>query len=455
MAENVYLPRLGQTMKEGTLVNWLKKDGESVKKGEEIYTLEYDKATINVESTADGILKIEVEDGRTVDVGTVVAVILEENEAAGQAGRPNESKKAENQSNSERVKASPLAKRTAKEQGIDIKNVALKFPSKFIIRKDVLQYIPNESVKAAGEPAEKPERVKVSPLAKKLAEEYKVDISKVQASDPSGRISKEDVIHYYEQTKSMPAAAEPVSNDAGNTGSDAVARDNQQMNKVPMSGIRKVIAQRMCASAAAAPTVTYCTDVDMQEMKRMREKLNGTQGNEYRKVSFNDLIVKAVATALKQNPQINVSLQDEYICYLSEVNIGVAVATEKGLLVPVIKGADKLSINELAMRSQELAQKAREGTLNGNDMSGGSFTISNLGMLEIDVFTPIINQPESAILGVGRIIDKPVVVENQITIRPMMVLSLTADHRVIDGAPAAEFLREIKKFIECPYLMMR
>jgi len=201
--------------------------------------------------------------------------------------------------------------------------------------------------------------------------------------------------------------------------------------------------------------VTYCTEVDMQEMKHMREMLNGAYADEGRKISFNDLIVKAVVAGLKKKPDINVTLHEDSICYLSEINIGIAVATDRGLLVPVIRGADKLTLSELSLKTAELSQKAREGTLRGEEMTGGTFTISNLGMLGIDVFTPIINQPESAILGVGRIVDKPAVIGNEICIRPMMVLSLTADHRVIDGAPAAEFLREIRKYIECPYLMMR
>jgi len=438
MAENIYLPRLGQTMKEGTLVKWLKEDGAQVSKGEGIYTLEYDKATIDVESPAEGVLRIKVGEGGTVAVGTVVGTVGGDAEAA--AGRPGGADM--------RTKASPLARRLAAERGVDIGAVAAGRGGR-VSEEDVLAYIASRGGGEKAEAAPAEGRVRISPLARKLAEENGIDPAGLTSGDGTGRISVEDVRRYMEQAESGAEAAAP----AASTVKTAAAAEG--CRKEPMSGIRRVIAQRMCESAFSAPTVTYCTDVDMSAVKEMREKLNGALAAENRKVSVNDLIIKGVAAALRESPEINVSLEGEDICYRSEVNIGMAVATDRGLLVPVIRGADGLGILEIAAQTRELAQKAREGRLGGEDMTGGSFTVSNLGMLEIDVFTPIINQPESAILGIGRVADKPVAADGKVVIRPMMVLSLTADHRVIDGAPAAAFLMKIKRIFECPYLMMR
>jgi pyruvate dehydrogenase E2 component (dihydrolipoamide acetyltransferase) len=378
MAENIYLPRLGQTMTEGTVVEWLKKDGESVKKGEEIYTLEYDKATINVESPADGTLNILVAADETVNVGTIVGRVLGENETA-EAADGSEKEEPE---------------------------------------KETEEAGSGRSAAARG--------VRISPIAKKLAQEYGVDITKVKAGDPSGRISKEDIQRYKEES-------------AGGA----------KGRKEPLTAMRKVISQRMAASAFTAPHVTYSTDADLTGLTALRAKLNAGRVKE-EKISFTDLIIKAVATALKDSPNINIRLEGETVSYLSEINVGVAVAVENGLVVPVIAGADRLSVGEISLRTKELAKKARENALRPEDMTGGTFTVTNLGMYGIDMFTPIINQPESAILGIGRIIGKPVAADKKIEIRPMMVLSLSADHRVIDGAPAAQFLGRVKEYIEQP-----
>ncbi|HEX3000443.1 MAG TPA: dihydrolipoamide acetyltransferase family protein [Armatimonadota bacterium] len=404
MAENIYLPRLGQTMTEGKILAWLKKDGESVTKGDELYTLEYDKATINVESPADGRLKILIAEEETVPVGSVAGIVLGENENADlfDTIEVPASKKEEPDNNTAAcVKA--------------------------------------EEMEAA--------RIKISPLARKLAEEYGVDISKVTAADPSGRISKEDVMRFHEQAQSAGTAAGAAHK--------AESADGREIKKIPLAGIRRVIAQRMTESAFTAPVVTYSSDADVTELTKLREHLNADPAKDGVRVSFTDLIIKAVALALKKNPHINIRLEDENICYIPDINIGVAVAAEKGLVVPVIKNADILAVEEIAKAARSLAEHARSGSLKPDEMNGGTFTISNLGMYGVDMFTPILNQPESAILGIGRIVEKPVVVEKRIEIRPMMVLSLTADHRVIDGAPAAQFLNEIKNIIERPYALLR
>lgn len=411
MAVNIYLPRLGQTMTEGKIVTWLKKDAGNVQKGDELYTLEYDKATINIESTADGTLKILIPEEETVPVGSVVGMILGENENA----------------------VIPEA-----AVALDAISAAVKEG-------------PENSAAANISAGEKEgTRISISPLARKLAAEYGVDISRVTAADPSGRISKEDVLRFHEQAKDGSAAT-----DAAQQIISAEGEAQKETVKVQLAGIRRVIAQRMTESAFTAPVVTYSSDADMSELISLREQLNAELAKDNVKISFTDLIIKAVAIALKKSPHINIRLEKENICYMQDIHIGIAVATEKGLVVPVIKNADKLAIEEIAKAAKLLAEHARSGSLKPDEISGSTFTVSNLGMYGIDMFTPIINQPESAILGTGRIIEKPVVVEKSIVIRPMMVLSLTADHRVIDGAPASQFLSEIKKTIERPYALIR
>lgn len=394
MAENIYLPRLGQTMTEGKIMAWLRKDGDSVEKGDELYTLEYDKATINVESSAGGTLKILVADEETVSVGTIVAKILEGDEDI------------------DAIEDSPAIKEGKVKAEVSMAGVAKNVPRK---------------------------KVNISPIARRLAEEYGVDITKVVPSVASGRISKEDILRY---------------RDRGQKSKSQDAQDQRDIKKVALSGIRKVIAQRMVESAFTAPTVTYSSDVDMFELKNFRVQLNEKLAKDNIKISFTDLIIKAVAKALQESPNINVRLKDNNIYYIPEINVGVAVAIENGLIVPVIKNAHKISIEEISKITKELAKKARNNSLRPDEITGGTFTVTNLGVNGIDMFTPIINQPESAILGIGRIIEKPVVIEKKIEIRPMMVLSLTADHRVIDGAPAAQFLFEVKKIIEQPSVLV-
>jgi len=282
--------------------------------------------------------------------------------------------------------------------------------------KETVAAIPEAKAEAA---VEVEERVPASPAAKRLARESGIDLAQVKGSGPEGRIAEEDVRRFIEETgQPTPKVKETI----------------------PLTGIKKTTAERVSRSMKTAPHSAVVMEVDMTNTAKAREE---------KQVSYTELLVKAVALALKKHPLLNSTLtEDERIRVYEDVNIGVAVVTEQGLVVPVIHNADKKSLAEIASKLKELATKAREGKLAKEDVSGGTFTITNLGMYGVDLFTPIINPPEAAILGVGRIVNKPVAEGEKIVIKPVMTLSLSYDHRIVDGAPAAQFLQEIKKILE-------
>jgi pyruvate dehydrogenase E2 component (dihydrolipoamide acetyltransferase) len=292
----------------------------------------------------------------------------------------------------------------------------------------------------AAEAAKPAKKVKASPAAKKLAEEHGIALEDIEGTGPGGRITREDVLKAVESKAAAPAPAAPAAEAA-----------KVEDKRVPLAGMRKVIADRMAESFRTAPHVTVDMEVDMSQAAAFRKALNEVAPE---KVSFTDIIVKIVARALEDFPVVNASLQGEEIVYNGQVNVGVAVALEDGLIVPVVKNANKLGIAAISQQVKELAAKAREGKLSPDEYKGGTFTISNLGMFGVDSFTPIINPPESAILGVNRIQKKPVVVNDEIVVRPMMNLSLSFDHRLIDGAVAAQFLQRVKALLENPALVL-
>jgi len=261
------------------------------------------------------------------------------------------------------------------------------------------------------------ERIVASPAAKRVAREHSVDLAQVKGTGPEGRIGEEDVRRFIEETKGARKIREAI----------------------PFTGIRKTAAERVSLSAKTAPHSTITMEVDVTNARKLREKFQ---------VSYTDVLIKAVAEALTEYSIINSTLEKDQIKIFEDVNVGIAVATEAGLIVPVIRNADKKSLKEVASTLKELVEKARNGKLTKEELSDGTFTITNLGMFGVDVFTPIINPPETAILGVGRIVEKPVVVDKKVVVKPIMQLSLSFDHRVVDGAPAAQFLREVKEIIE-------
>lgn len=438
MAKVVVMPKLGLTMTEGTVSSWLKKEGDEVKEGEPLFEVETDKLTNTIEATASGVLrKIIVAAGATVPVLDKVAVIAAADEdisgllsggaapaaeaapAAAAAAAP-----AAAAPTGGHVVASPRAKKLAKEKGIDIALVKGTGPNGRITEDDVNNYVPAPAAPAA--PAEP--SVKASPLAAKVAADAGIDLKDVPNH---GRVLAADIMAYLQSTREKGA-------------------EDAREEVVPMNGMRKAIAKNMLNSHMTSPTVTFNLGVDMSAMKNYREQLKTKDI----KVSYTDLLVKFVAKALTEYPLLNCSIEDNKIIYKHYINMGVAVALDNGLVVPNIVDADKKSLTQIHDEVKELAAAARGGTLPMEKLHGGTFTITNLGMYGIESFSPIINQPEVAILGVTTMEDKPVVRNGEIVIRPIMNLSLTADHRVVDGSVAAEFLQRVKTLLENPALIL-
>ncbi|MGI6605198.1 MAG: 2-oxo acid dehydrogenase subunit E2 [Firmicutes bacterium] len=435
MAHEILMPKLGLLMTQGTIDTWLKPNGSRVTKGEALLEITNDKVTNTVEAMADGVLHITVAAGNTAPVGQVIGYLLDEGEemptAASGASFPASQAKeaaevaapprASKEIKETRVRATPAAKRMAREKGVDLAQVTGTGPEGRITETDVENFL----VQKAPPSAEQEQRlaVKATPTAAKLAQELGVDLTKLTAER---RLTKEDVL------------------------AAVVTSEESTDRRVPLAGMRRVIARRMKESWSLAPHVTINMEVDMSQTKRIRAELNESVAPE-EKVSFNDLIIKAAAFALTRFPPVNATLTESEIIYHEHVHMGVAVALENGLIVPVVRDADKKPIYEVARETKELAEKARSNRISPDEVTGSTFTVTNLGMYGVDDFTPIINQPESAILGVGVIKDRPVVVDGVIEVRPVMKLSLSFDHRLIDGSVAAEFLGLVRDLLEKPY----
>ena len=441
MATELLMPKLGLTMTEGTIDEWKKKVGDTVQKGEILYSVATDKLTNDVEAEEDGVLlKIVVPEGETVPCKTLVGWLGAAGEAVPDGAAPAPAATdapaapaagpaagavaaAAPAVKAGFVPATPYARKLAKEKGFDLTQIPATGYKGVLVARDVLGFTPAAAVPAA--PA-----VKASPLAAKVAADLGIDLNAVNAH---GRVLAQDILAYLENSREKVEAEEPVREEVK-----------------PMSGMRKAIAKNMLASVQTSPTVTFNLGIDMSEMKRYREQLKAKEI----KVSYTDLLVKFVAKALTEFPLLNCSVEDNKIIYKHYVNMGVAVALDNGLLVPNIQDADKKSLTEISAEVKELAKLAREGKLPPEKLRGGTFTITNLGMYGIESFTPIINQPEVAILGVNTMEDKVVVRNGEMVIRPIMNLSLTADHRVVDGSVAAQFLQRVKSLMENPALML-
>ena len=440
MAIEILMPKLGLTMTEGTIEEWKKKEGDSVKKGEILLSVATDKLVNDVEADSDGVLlKIVAGDGETVDCKAVIGWLGQPGEAVpGAAAAPaaaaapveaapeavpaaQEKKCCCKKAEGGYVLATPYAKKLAKEKGYELSAIPATGYNGLVVAKDVNAFVP------APEATEAP-AVKASPLAAKLAEDLGIDLTQVNAH---GRVLAEDILKYLQ-------------------GGAVAAAPEQREETVAMSGMRKAIAKNMLNSHMTSPTVSFNLSVDMSEMKAYRNQLKKKEV----KVSYTDLIVKFVAKALTEFPLLNCSVEDNKIIYKHYVNMGVAVALDNGLVVPNVADADKKSLSEISAEIKELAALAREGKLPMEKLRGGTFTITNLGMYGIESFTPIINQPEVAILGVTTMEDRVVVRDGEMLIRPMMTLSLTADHRVVDGSVAAQFMQRVKDLMENPALML-
>ncbi len=434
MATNVYMEALSPTMEEGRVVKWHKRDGDPVKTGETLAEVETDKAVMDLVARADGVLRqVAAAEGQTVAVGSVVAVIAAPGEAVGAATPSAPSPAAASSGSGKRE--------TLKDSLTVAGNVATATAP------------PPVTVAPAAAPADAT-RVKASPLARRMAKEAGVDLKLVAGSGPGGRVVKKDL-------ERAPSQGTPVASPAGAAVPSPASRvpfperSGAPYDDVPLTQIRKTIAKRLVASLGPIPHFFLTTEVDMERASEARDALNkqlGDQGGG--KVSFNDIIIKATAHALTKHPACNAWFQDDHIRYWHEVHIGMAVAVEDGLITPVIRNAESKTLADIGREAKELAERARNRRLQPNEYTGATFSVSNLGMFDIDQFTAVINPPEAGIIAVGSIVQKPVVVDGQLTPRRRMRITMSCDHRVIDGATGAAFLKTLKQMLENPLAML-
>ena len=421
MAEIVRMPKLSDTMTEGVVAAWHKKVGDKVKSGEVLAEIETDKATMEFESFTDGVLlHIGVEKGKTAAVDSVLAVLGKEGEdiTALLAGAASAAPKVEAVSSVPKKEEKPKEQEQVQGQ---------EKPPTVVAPAPAPTPTPKPAPATNG-------RTKASPLAKQLAEEKGIDIGRVHGTGPEGRVTKQDVENFT------------------NGGSSYSVPQVEQFEEVPVSQMRKTIAKRLSESLFTAPHFYLTLEIDMERAMRVREAINKQVAPE--KVSFNDLVIKAVAASLKQHPKVNSSWLGDRIRYNQHVHIGVAVAVEEGLLVPVVRFADGKSLRVIGAEVRDLAKKAKEKKLQPADWEGNTFTISNLGMFGIEEFTAIINPPDACIMAIGGIMEKPVVRNGQIVIGHTMKVTLSCDHRVVDGATGAAFLNTFKGMLEEPALML-
>ncbi|HEX6718260.1 MAG TPA: pyruvate dehydrogenase complex dihydrolipoamide acetyltransferase [Pyrinomonadaceae bacterium] len=429
MATKVIMPKLSPTMEEGQISRWLKKEGDKVSMGEPLAEIDTDKATMEMQALANGVLrKILISEGQSAPLGQMIAVIAEPDEdiasvlSEAPAAQPpqQEQKKQEQPQPQPQVRAAAAASSSQTASRID-----------------------NGRQPQAAASSDSG-RLIVSPLAARMAAEAGIDLRSLQGSGPGGRIIKKDIEAALTQPKAAPAAPARII-EFPQAGASAY-RDE------PASQIRQTIAKRLVTSLGPVPHFFLTTEIEMDRAAEMRRGINALDPD--LKISINDVIIKVAASALIQHPEVNASFQEKFVRYYEQADIGVAVAIEDGLITPVVRAADKKSLSQIAAEVRELAERARSRKLKPEEYTGATFSISNLGMFGIDEFTAVINPPEGAILAVGAMSPKPVVRDNEIVIRQMMRVTMSCDHRVIDGATGAKFLQTFKKILENPLYLV-
>jgi pyruvate dehydrogenase E2 component (dihydrolipoamide acetyltransferase) len=435
MATQIVMPKMSETMEEGVVVKWLKREGDRVATGDALAEIETDKAVLELEATTPGVLRqIVAQEDSKVPVGQLIAVIAAADEDISPlvVGSTSPSSQA-----SPALTTPPAATPTA---------------------------MPAMASPAAASPARHEaatrERIDASPLARRMAEEAGIDIAHVRGTGPGGRVVKRDIEAFLAQPRSQPSqqptpptapspAAAPTPHDeAAQFGAGALEYVEQELNMM-----RKTIARRMTLSKTTAPHFYLTTEIDMARAISLRQSLNELAVDDAR-ISFNDMIVKAVANALRQFPRLNVSYADDKLRQHQRVHISMAVAIDEGLITPVIRDCDRKSLGEIARESKELTERARARRLKPEEYTGGTFSISNLGMYDVEDFGAIINPPEAAILAVGAIKERAVVVDGQLGVGQRVKLTLSCDHRAVDGATAAQFLQIVKRLLEHPLTLM-
>jgi pyruvate dehydrogenase E2 component (dihydrolipoyllysine-residue acetyltransferase) len=420
----ITMPRLSDTMEEGTLAAWLKQPGEQVQRGDLLAEIETDKATMELEAFEEGVLQqILVQVGETVPIGQPIAII-----GSGDAAAPAATAQPAG------AAPSPAEAATRIEAAPEVETAAAAPPA------------PAAPAAAAGQAP-----VKASPMARAIARDHGIDLSTVAGSGPGGRVVKADVEALAAgDGRAAPAAAPAPAAPAAAPTPAPAAPPPEDVEEIPLSNMRKTVARRLVESMQSAPHFYLTIKVDADALLGFRADLNQRLADQGVKLSVNDLLVKACAVTVRTHPNINVSWAGDKILRHRRVNVGIAVAVEGGLIVPVVRDADQKSVSQISGEAKGLIEKARVGKLRPDDYTGGTFTISNLGMFGIDQFTAVINPPEAAILAVGATTSEPVVREGELATRQRMKLTLSIDHRALDGATGAQFLADLKGVLEQP-----
>jgi pyruvate dehydrogenase E2 component (dihydrolipoamide acetyltransferase) len=460
MAKEVYMPALGMNQETGTLLRWLKAEGESVAKGEPLMEVATDKTDVEIEAPASGVLRnVTAKEGDEIPVGQVIALIAKPGEVVGAAPQsapaqpvaptpvapapasppksPASPTPPPTAGNGVSASITPVAARMAVEHGIDISRI--QPVGGRIQKEDVLAYLSSQSSGAA--PQTPGGRILASPKARRLAQEAGIDLASLRGSGPDGAVIAADVAAA-EQAPVIQEIAKPAA-----TSTPAPAGETT----IPMSRMWKVMADRLTQSWTTVPHFFLARDVDAGGLKQWH---SSAQARSQVKLTYTDLLVKLVAQSLRAHSRVNAAWIDGRIVANQEINIGLAVAVEDGLLVPVIRNADQLGLAAIATARADVVARAQAGKLSVDELQGGTFTISNLGMFGVDQFSAIINPPQAAILAVGRIADRVVAVDGEAKVRPILTLNLSSDHRVVDGARSARFLAHLAESIEEPMRLL-
>jgi pyruvate dehydrogenase E2 component (dihydrolipoamide acetyltransferase) len=432
---DITMPRLSDTMQEGTIARWLKSVGDKIKKGDILAEIETDKATMDLEAYEAGTLQqVLVQEGETVPVGQAVARI---GSGAGDQERGAEKTTPEQQPASVAhtggdgaiaVDAAPTASERTSEQDVQSQNASSKTAQ-------------DGSGKA----------IKASPLARRMAEEHSIDLSQVQGTGPGGRIVRDDIEDVLEQRGASPA---PAPTSATPTLSDSASTAPSDTELVKLSRVQLLIARRLTESKQTIPHFYVSSEVDMTDLLALRQTLNANLGEEGVKVTVNDLIVKACALALEKVPEVNSSLKEDHFVRYKHIHVGMAVDAPTGLVVPVIRDANTKGVRTIAREAKGLIARARANKLAPADLEGGTFSVSNLGMMDASNFIAVINPPQAAILAVAATRKQFVPVDGQPVIRDLMMVTMSADHRILSGATVARFLQEVKQLLQNPYSVL-
>ncbi len=438
----VIMPKMGDAMEEGTLLKWLKAAGDEIAEGDPIAEIETDKVTLEIEAQEDGFLtNVLLEEGTTAPIGTVIATIGTQDEV-GQAPAGA---------------AAPAAPAAATEEPEAEPDPAEPEPAVAVATPE-----PTTSPSPEGQPVERGpgERLRASPLVKRLAQEHDIDLTQVAGSGPGGRIIKNDIADFVSGARPAPksgSVAEPEPSSTGQVSPEATGEASQAApgkgTKVELSRMRRTTGKRMTESKLGIPHYYVTTIVDMTEAMEFRTTINSALADTGGKVSVNDLIVKAAALGLRDHPDVNTSWENGELYQHDAIDINIAIAIDGGLIAPFIPAADGKSLGAIASLSKDLGKRAREGGLKLEEYQGGTFTISNLGMFDVDEFIAVINPPQAAILAIGSVAETPVVRNGKVAIGQVMKITLSADHRALDGAQVATFLQSVKKYLEQPMLL--